>query len=289
MGGDLERLPRLPGSVKAVDRALDLLEALAATERATGIGEVAAMTGLPQGTAHRLLRSLEGRGYVRHDAARKYALGAGAFRLGDAALRSLSRSAQPHLAELVAFAGETANLAVLDGDDVVYVTQVPSPRTLRIFAEVGRHVSPHSTAVGKVLLAELGPEGAAIVSRAGLARQTEHTITDPAAFRTELDRVRARGWAADEQEHELGVRCVAVPVGRGSEVFAALSLSGPAERFAGAAQEGLVAQLTRVAGEFARELGGEPAGAPASVSGAGSRASCSSARSTRMSASSRSP
>jgi IclR family acetate operon transcriptional repressor len=207
---------------------------------------------------HRLLRSLQARGYVRHDEARKYSLGAAAFRLGDAALRSLAHSARPFLTRLVERTGETANLSVLEGDDVVYVAQVPSPHTLRMFAEVGRHVPPHSTASGKVLLASLPTdEAAALVRRAGLRRMTVHTITDARVFREELDAVRARGWASDEGEQEQGVRCVAVPVGRGADVFAAISLSGPAERFPGAAQDGLVEHMQRVASEFAAASLGE--------------------------------
>ena len=254
--------PRLPapdtgrstGAVQSVDRALDVLEALARAGAPMGVGEVSAVTGLPQGTAHRLLRSLQSRGYVRHDAARKYSLGAAALRLGDAAHQSIAHSARPYLARLVAATGETANLSVLEGDDVVYVAQVPSPHTLRMFAEVGRHVPPHSTASGKVLLAALPPDrAAAVVRRLRLARLTENTLTDRAVLLTELDAARERGWAADEGEHEWGVRCVAVPVGQGTDVVAALSLSGPAERFAGAAQEGLVELMTGVARAFAAE------------------------------------
>lgn len=251
------RPPRSAGSVQSVDRALDLLEALARHDGPVGVGEVAALTGLPQGTAHRLLRSLQSRGYVRHDVTRKYSLGAAALRLGDAAERSLSRSARPHLAELVALTGETGNLAVLEGDDVVYVAQVPSPRTLRMFADVGRHVPPHSTAVGKVLLAAMDRERAlALLRRRGLTPMTDHTIVDPDAFVAELDRVGERGFAIDDQEQEIGVRCVAVPIGRGEDVFAAISLSGPAERFAIADAEALLAQMRRVAAAFAGELYG---------------------------------
>lgn len=245
------------GAVQSVDRALDVLETLARSDGPMGVGELAAATGLPQGTAHRLLRSLQGRGYVRHDASRKYSLGAGAFRLGDAAQRSLARTARPHLERLVQLSGETANLAVLEGDDVVYLAQVPSPHSLRMFAEVGRHVSPHSTAVGKVLLAAMPPDQLdPLLARTGLAPRTQHTITDPGAFREELERTRARGWAVDEGEHEAGVRCVAVPVGRGGEVLAAMSVSGPADRFAGAGTPDLVARMAGVARDFAAEVMG---------------------------------
>jgi len=239
-----ERRPA--GAVQSLDRALDLLEELARADRALGVGELAELTGLPQGTVHRLLQGLNQRGYVRRDAGRKYSLGSGSLRLADAAQRALVRTARPYLVELVRRSGETANLAVLEGDDVVYVGQESSPHTLRMFAEVGRHVPPHSTAVGKVLLAALPPERVLpLLRRTGMPARTPATITDPEAFLAELDRVRARGWAVDEQEQETGVRCVAVPVGRPGRTVAALSVSGPADRFAGAAETELVEAMIR--------------------------------------------
>jgi len=251
---------RAPGSVQSVDRALDLLEILARSDTPIGVGQVAEMTGLPQATAHRLLRSLHLRGYVRHDSSRKYSVGTAVLRLGDAAQRSLTRSARPYLTELVAYSGETANLAVLEGDDVVYVAQVPSPQVLRMFTEVGRHVRPHSTAVGKVLLAAMPVERAlAILRRTGLPRRTEHTITDLDAFAEELRLARELGWAVDEGEQEVGVRCVAVPVpvADSQQVVAAISLSGPAQRFAGGREPGLVERMREIARTFAGDIGGK--------------------------------
>lgn len=242
---------RPAGSVQSVDRSLDLLESLAEQEKAVGIGELAELTGLPQGTVHRLLQSLQLRGYVRRDTSRKYSLGTASVRLADAAQRSLARSARPYLAQLVELSGETANLAVLEGDDVVYVAQVSSPHTLRMFAEVGRHVPPHSTAVGKVLLAAMPRDRAlGVVRRTGLPARTPSTITDLDAFSAELDLVTVQGWAADEEEQEVGVRCVAVPVGPPGAVVAALSLSGPADRFAGGRTEGLVEGMQKISRAF---------------------------------------
>jgi IclR family transcriptional regulator, acetate operon repressor len=244
----------MTGSVQSVDRALLVLEALARAERTVGVVELAELTGLPQGTAHRLLRSLQARGYVRRDGSRKYGLGTAALTLGDAAQRSLARSARPFLVELVEVSGETANLAVLEGDEVVYIAQVSSPHTLRMFAEVGRHVPAHSTAVGKVLLADLPRDRAvALLRRAGLARRTRGTITDLEALLAELELTRERGWGVDEEEQEVGVRCVAVPVGRRGQVVAAMSVSGPSERFAGADDARLVAGLRRVSSSFTIE------------------------------------
>ncbi|MCW2844059.1 MAG: IclR family transcriptional regulator [Nocardioides sp.] len=246
--------PAVPrsASVQSVDRALDVLEAMAGAGKPLGVGELSDLTGLPQGTAHRLLQSLQQRGYVRRDASRKYSVGTSAMRLADAAQRSLARSARPYLAELVTLSGETANLAVMEGDDVVYVAQVSSPHTLRMFAEVGRHVPPHSTAVGKVLLAAMPREQAlAVLRRTGLPARTPATITEVGAFATELDLVAGRGWAADDEEQETGVRCVAVPVGGPGPTLAAMSLSGPSERFAGGRDRDLVEAMRQVATGFA--------------------------------------
>lgn len=249
--------PRV-GGVQAVDRALDVLEVLADSGRAMGVSEVAERAGLPQGTAHRLLRTLAMRGYVRHDASRRYALGGAASRLGEAAVRALATAARPHLARLVQLTGETANLAVLEGDDVVYVAQVPSPHTLRMFAEVGRHVRPHSTAVGKVLLAAGSDElAAAMLRRSGMPRRTDRTITEVPDFLDVLARTREEGFAVDDGEEEVGVRCVAVPVTDGRRTVAAISVSGPSERFAAESVAGLARMMRDVARAVADDVLGD--------------------------------
>ncbi len=243
--------PTRPAAVQSVDRALTVLEALAQADGPLGVAQLAARTGLPVGTTHRLLAGLQSRGYVRHDAARKYSVGSSALRLADAAQRALARGVRPMLARLVELSGETANLAVLEGVDAVYLAQVSSPHTLRMFAEVGRHVPPHSTAVGKVLLAALPREAALEVLRVtGLPARTPSTITELAALEAELDQVAERGWAADEQEQETGVRCVAVPLFDRGTVVAAVSLSGPAERFPAAADADLLAALLSATRSF---------------------------------------
>lgn len=241
--------------VQSVDRALDILEVLSGAGTPLGVTEIAVATGLPQGTAHRILRSLHHRGYVRHEVGRKYALGAASFRLGDAAQRSIGVRARPYLAQLVVMTGETANLAALEGDHVVYISQVPSPHMLRMFAEVGRRVLPHSTAVGKAILASRSPAYVtALLRRTGLPRRSERTITTIEGFLDELAWVRERGYAVDDGEEDLSIRCLAVPVTDGRNVVAAMSVSGPAERFAGVRDQGLADRMRAVAADFAAEL-----------------------------------
>ncbi|MFI6926799.1 IclR family transcriptional regulator [Nonomuraea spiralis] len=242
-------------SVQSVERALDVLEALAEHGGEAGLSEIAASTGLPYGTIHRLLQTLLARGYVRQESDRRYALGGGLVRLGGIAESMVGVWAQPYLTRMVELSGETANLAVLEGDFVVYVAQVPSPRRLRMFAEVGRRVLPHSTAVGKALLAgRPAAESVAVFERTGMPRRTPNTITDIAGMLAELDRVEERGYAMDLGEEELGVHCLAVPVRDGERVVAAMSVSGPAERIDALDRDELAEGMRRIAHDFGREL-----------------------------------
>ncbi|MFC4529552.1 IclR family transcriptional regulator [Sphaerisporangium dianthi] len=240
-------------TVQSVDRALDVLEALADQGGEAGLSEIAARTGLPYGTIHRLLQALLSRGYVRQESDRRYALGGALVRLGGAAERMVGVWAQPYLERMVALSGETANLAVLEGDFVVYVAQAASPRRLRLFAEVGRRVLPHSTAVGKVLLADR-PDAADILARTGLPRRTEHTITTVEAMLAELDAVRSRGYAMDFGEEELGVHCLAVPVRDGGRVIAGMSISGPVERIEALDREELAEGMRKIAADFGQDV-----------------------------------
>ncbi|AXI76235.1 IclR family transcriptional regulator [Peterkaempfera bronchialis] len=221
---------RSGGGVQSIERAFDLLEALADSGGSVGLSGLAQRSGLPLPTIHRLIRTLVDLGYVRQEQSRQYVLGPRLIRLGESAGRLLSTWAMPHLAGLVEQLGETANLAMLDGDQVVYVAQVPGRHAMRMFTEVGRRVSPHCTAVGKALLAD-APEAEvlALLKRTGMAQHTEHTITDPQTFLGQLGRVREHGYALDDGEHEIGVRCVAARVPDAPSTIA-FSISGPAPR-----------------------------------------------------------
>ena len=222
--------PRRPGGVQSLDRAFALLEIMADTGGETSLSQLADSSGLPLPTIHRIIRTLVDNGYVRQLPSRRYALGPRLIGLGDKASRMLGTWAHPHLAHLVEELGETANLAMLDGDKVVYVAQVPSPHAMRMFTEVGRRVLPHSAGVGKALLAQLTDEQAlAIIERTGMPAATDRTITTPQAFATELTHIRQQGFAIDDGEQEIGVRCVAAPV-EGAPSGMAVSVSGPQAR-----------------------------------------------------------
>jgi len=222
--------PARSGGVQSVGRVLDLLEIVGAAGGEIGLSELAAKAGLPLPSIHRLVRTLVDRGYMRQLPNRRYALGARLVPLGQVAGTMLGAWAQPVLTDLVDALGESANLAVLDGDAVTYIGQVPSRHSMRMFTEVGRRVMAHCTGVGKALLSTL-PDDAVreLLARTGMPAQTARTITDPEVLLVELARIRRDGHAVDEGEQEVGVRCVAMPV-RGPLGTLAVSVSGPAPR-----------------------------------------------------------
>lgn len=233
--------------VQSVDRAFSLLEHLADGGGSLSLSELGSRSGLPMPTIHRLMRSLVSQGYVRQEPSRRYALGPRMIRLGESATRMLGSWATPHLARLVDQFGETTNMAMLDGDAAVYVAQVPSPQSMRMFTEVGRTVMLHSTGVGKAILSTLDDdEVKGIVRRTGMPARTEHTITTPDALLKQLGLVRQRGFATDDGEQELGVRCVAVPIS-GLPFRAALSVSGPDSRVTVAQTEVIAPVMVRAA------------------------------------------
>ncbi|MBJ8344656.1 IclR family transcriptional regulator [Antrihabitans sp. YC2-6] len=247
-------IPNQGGGVQSVDRAFDILEIMAAAGGSIALSELAETAGLPLPTIHRLTRSLVSRGYVRQLPSRKYALGPKLIRLGESATQLIGAWSRPHLSDLVRATGETANMAVLDGTAAVYVAQVPSEHSMRMFTEVGKRVYTHCTGVGKALLAQLPDDSVrSIVARAGMPRQTPNTHTDPDSLITDLGVIRQRGYAIDEGEQEIGVRCFSVPVPN-APTPTAISVSGPAARVTVESADHIVPLLKRVAKELATEF-----------------------------------
>lgn len=194
------------------------------------------------------------RSYLRQLPDRRYALGTRLIPLGNTAREGFGSRSARELASVVHEFGETVNLATLDGDQLVYVGQAPSPRAMRMFTELGKHVHPHCRAAGKALLSMMADdEVRALLSRTGMPRQTENTITDPDALVAELAEIRERGYAVENGEMEVGVRCMAVPVPSRVAPFA-VSLSAPESRLTVELEQQILPALTRVAGELAEQL-----------------------------------
>jgi DNA-binding IclR family transcriptional regulator len=215
---------------------------------------------LPLATVHRLLGTLIRRGYVKQNRQnRKYSLGFRALQMGNDMRQrfSLRLEARPFLHRLMERTGESANLAVLDDGEVVYIDQAQSSKILRMFTQLGNRVPAHSTGSGKVMLAFGQPETAeGVLRRYGMPRRTPNTITEPGRFAEELALIRAQGYALDDEEHEEGVRCLAVAVRDGSgQVVASLSVSGPVTRLGDDQIRELTAEVLECGVQLSSRLG----------------------------------
>lgn len=200
----------------AVDRAVTILEVVA--ERRDGLtnSEISRSLEIPKSSASYILRTLERRGFLRRDhETGRYRLGLKVLSLGRDVLASLNigEVAQPFMSSLVERVHMTSHLAVLDQGEAVYVEKVEAPGFFKVNTWVGRRMFVHSTSVGKVLVAWMPREEVEVILREkGLKKRTPKTITSQGKFFVELERVRAHGYAVDDEENSLGARCVAAPV-----------------------------------------------------------------------------
>jgi IclR family acetate operon transcriptional repressor len=241
-----------------LERGLRLLQFFAAAGEATP-AEAAKATGLSRSATYRIADRLRGWGFLEaNPATEALRLGSEAVRLGMAALASLevTRVAPPHLRRLADRTQETVNLAVLDGDEIVYIHKEEGTLAVKMSAQLGSRRPLHCTALGKAYLAALPPRELEVrLAGLELTRFTAATITDPAALGAELDRVRRRGWAVDDEEVEEGVYCLGAAVRDHRRLaVAAISVAGPAYRVrAKATQTG--ALVAETAAAISRRLG----------------------------------
>lgn len=221
--------------VQSLVRALAILNRLAAADDGVTLTEVAQQVGLSASTAHRLLTTLEQERYVHFDAERRlWSVGVQSFVAGSAFLktRSLVGTARSHMRRLMEESEETVNLAVEDEFEAIYLSQVECRQMMRAFARPGGRVPLHCSSVGKALLSAMPDASLAkMLHRQGLPRLTVKTLITTAALRDDLALARDRGYAIDDEEHAVGLRCIAAVIfNESADPIAALSLSGPMAR-----------------------------------------------------------
>jgi DNA-binding IclR family transcriptional regulator len=249
--------------LSSVRNAARLMKAFLSREESIGVSELARRLKLGKSTVHRLLTTLATEGLIEQDGRTGgYRLGIVVFELGEAVRvhLDLHAAAGPVLASLREQTGESSQVGVLDGHEVVYVDRLESSQSLRLFTETGRRVPSFATSSGKVLLAHLPPERLdAVLATMPLAALTEQTITDPTDLRAELDRVRRRGWAEAVNEREVGVASVAAPI-RDSHgtVIAAVSIGAPVMRLGPTRRRELGALIAEAGEAISRRLGFSP-------------------------------
>ncbi|MBP0496520.1 IclR family transcriptional regulator [Roseomonas sp. SG15] len=222
-------------SVKSLLKMLDVLECFSTQDRELTVVEMARRTGMPRTTVHRIVDSLRVLGFLEQEASReRYRLGIKLFELGNTALTNLPlyREARPFVDTLSKMSGEVVHLCVFDGSQMVFVERSEHGSGRPHNTVTTMEATPcHSTGVGKATLAFQDEAVIDRIIRLGLHRFTSETITAPASLREELARIRARGFAVDECEHEPELRCVAAPIRNSTgKVFAAISVSGHTRR-----------------------------------------------------------
>jgi IclR family acetate operon transcriptional repressor len=249
------------GRVQSLTRALSILNALALQDDGMTLTEVARTTSLAPSTAHRLLTTMQQERFVRFSAeSNRWMVGVQAFLAGCAFLhsREVIQLARPFLRRLMEQSGETANLAIEDEGMAVYMAQVESRQTMRAIAKPGGRVFMHCSSLGKAILAGLtDAEVSDIVKLRGLPRLSNNTIDAPGRLQQQLDQVRRQGYAVDDEEYYVGLRCVAAAVyDEHGRPLAAISASGPTVRVTTERVPALGGLVKSLAAEITVELGG---------------------------------
>jgi IclR family transcriptional regulator, KDG regulon repressor len=255
--------------IGALERGLSILDALGESP-GLSLMELASRLDVPKGSLFRQLRVLEASGYVVRAAdTKRYWLGPRLIHLGYSARRQLKLAdvAEPFMVALRDRFNESVHLGVLDQDEVVHVQATPSLHPVKMVAAVGERTWAHVSALGKVLLAWADPdlvEG--VVLRKGLPRFTDQTLCTRAELEADLEQVRQRGYAIDDEESAVGLRCIAAPVRRGDgRLAAALSVSSPADRLSLGDAHAISGAIREAADSISEELGWRPDASPSPV------------------------
>jgi DNA-binding IclR family transcriptional regulator len=247
----------------SIDKALTVLEALAEHRRVT---DIAAGTGLPKSTVHRILQSLVEWGFARADGNGGYLPGPRILTLAGKVMSRFdpAQHADSALQDLRDRTGFTVHFAIRSGDEAVYVHKLEGLRPYQMASRVGMSMRLHSTSIGKAILAQLRDEEVAVITaRTGLEHRTPHTITDTDALLSHLAGIRRRGYSIDDEENEAGIRCVGAPVfDHTGAVMGGVSVSGLAFEVS-PDDTALATQVMTAARDVSLALGAPPDRVPA--------------------------
>ena len=245
--------------LSSVANSIRLTKAFTENESEMGISALATRLGLAKSTVHRLATTLVEYHFLEQNRENgKYRLGLALFELGTLVRRKMDTASQSRaqMYSLMEVTGETVQLAVLDHNSVLYIRVLESRQAVRMSTIVGARAPAHCTGVGKVLLAHQSAEAARAIIDAGLKRYTPNTITDPEALLEELGSIRARGCAIDDEEIEVGLRCIAAPIrDHTGQVIAAISVAAPVQRMSKKNVQTTVPTVTAAAEAISRRLG----------------------------------
>ena len=247
--------------VQSLSRALNLLVHVAEHSEGVSLSDIAQQVGLAPSTTHRLLSTLEQQGFAEQDSeSGVWRVGVIAFTVGNAFLASRDIGAQSRIVarQLMETAGETVNVAVLEAGEVVIIAQAECREMMRMVVPLGSRVPLHASGVGKAILSTLSTETVEeLLQSRGLPRLTKYTIDKPAALRVALDKVGEHGFALDNEEQAIGLRCAAAPIfAQSGDAIAAISISGPKSRISETRLQELGSLVRSAAQEISDHIGG---------------------------------
>ena len=245
--------------LSSVANSIRLTKAFSEHESEMGISALASRLGLAKSTVHRLATTLVEYDFLEQNRETgKYRLGLALFELGTLVRRNMDTAsqAQSEIHQLAEATGETIQLAILDHLSVLYIRVRESRQAVRMSQGLGSRAPAHCTSVGKALLAFQPPEVVKQVIDNGLQRFTDKTITDGAALQEELASIRQRGYALDDEEIEVGLRCVAAPIrDHSGKVIAAISVAAPVQRMSKKTVQTTIPTVVAAADTISRRLG----------------------------------
>ena len=253
---------RNAGQVRSLTRALSILKHLASSSDGMSLTELSEAAQLPPSTTHRLLTTLEAERFVRPDSqGGLWRVGVAAFFVGSSFARSRDTLTlvRPYLRRLMEMTGETANLFVESDAEAVCIGQIESRHAMRALTGIGGRVQMHTSAAGKVMLAHMDPARRdLLLKQIELSRITDKSIVDSRILLASLEKVRGQGFAIDDEEHALGLRCVSAPIfNEFGDAIAAMSVSGPTARIPDTRLNTLGETVSQAAREATRDFGGD--------------------------------
>jgi IclR family acetate operon transcriptional repressor len=254
------------GGVQSLNRALSILDALAEHDDGLSLTALAKTVALPPSSAHRLLTTLQRKRFVRFEpGTMAWRIGVQAFVVGNAFARSrdVVALATPFMRQLMEKTGETVNLYVPNGGQAICIAQVQSRQMIRAISRPGGSIALHRSAAGKAMLSQMtAAEVGEIVAKHGLGQGTKNSVETPSKLRAELNKTRARGFALDDEEFAVGLRCIAAAIldERGA-AQGALSIAGPVARLTDERLASLGEVVAAAGKAVTREFGGGQAAA----------------------------
>lgn len=259
MGKSEAMQPREDKGVQSIDRVLDIIEALSEERDGLGVTELANRVNLHKSTAHRLLATLVRRNYVEKTESGMYRIGLKLIEAVSCHINSLElrTEARPYIVDIISHLGLTSHLGILDGRDVVYIEKMDVVSTVKMYSQIGARVHAYCSALGKCLLSSYSKQELDfLMKECSFRKLTPNTIASMEDFHEEIAKVRRQGWALDDEEFEIGYRCIGAPVyDYKGDVIAAISASGDIRILKNDRIEDTAEYVKQVAKKLSRSMG----------------------------------